>query len=252
MEILPAVTLPPSKPLAYQHTPPRSEDYHSYRNCLRWEFGFSCPFCLTHEADAVRSGASESLGLTGIEHILPQSSHKNEKTVYTNCVYCCQMCNRARSNKPSVEKPGGRKLLNPTQVAWSQHFYSSADKLLPNPVDSDAKYTHEAYNINDPRKVSLRKTRRVVIQNHLAFIKSDPDSKIALLIRTARNPSLTQSERENLVRAAHDLRRYRDRVYEDLRTYAGEPADAPKRCRCNVTTYHVIPQVLKSQLIHIN
>ncbi|HEY4261721.1 MAG TPA: hypothetical protein VGM98_16240 [Schlesneria sp.] len=250
MDILPPVTLPPNKPLVYRHNPAPSNDYHSYRKCLRWEFGFTCPFCLIHDADVVRDGKSDGLGLTGVEHILPQSTHTDDKHIYANCVYCCQKCNRARSTAPSVDK-GGRRLLNPTVVAWSDHFTAGDDRVEAIAGDADAEYTEVTYHLNDPRKVQFRRFRRKVYENHFGFLQSRPETKADLLLQTAQNPSISPAERANLVSIAKGLHDEKAKILEDLSTYAGIPSDAPSRCRCGTTDQHSLPDAFKSQLIQI-
>ena len=73
MRILPLQSQPPSTTVDRRHTPRPTTGrfgYQGYRACLRWEFGFTCAFCLLHESDFVEHGA-EGLGLLGVEHFLP-------------------------------------------------------------------------------------------------------------------------------------------------------------------------------------
>lgn len=68
MKILPPVTLPPRQPTTRRHEPKAAfgaEGYQAYRACLRWEFGFTCSFCLMHEADLTGGRAVEGLGGDG-------------------------------------------------------------------------------------------------------------------------------------------------------------------------------------------
>jgi hypothetical protein len=55
-KILPPVTQPWPQVIVRQHKPPEAK-YKTYRACLRWEFGFSCAFCLLHETDLMPCGA---------------------------------------------------------------------------------------------------------------------------------------------------------------------------------------------------
>ena len=65
MRALPPTTLPASEPIARRHAPDGA--WASFRACLRWEFGFTCAFCLLHEADFLEHGA-EGSGLFATEH----------------------------------------------------------------------------------------------------------------------------------------------------------------------------------------
>jgi hypothetical protein len=58
---LPPATHPWRRKIERQHLPIEGS-YSSFRPCVRWEFGFSCAFCLLHEADVMLSGA-EGWGL---------------------------------------------------------------------------------------------------------------------------------------------------------------------------------------------
>src|SRR5438552_905085 len=103
MNVLPLQTRPPTEAVARGHAPPRG-GFNSYRRCLRWEFGFTCAFCLLHEADLVDWGASGS-GLMTIEHRVPQSDPAVGAALaddYGNCFYACRYCNRSRGVAPLV------------------------------------------------------------------------------------------------------------------------------------------------------
>lgn len=70
IELLPFSTSPWAAPLERRHHPPQPSGrfgYQRFRPCLRWEFGFSCAFCLLHEVDFDAYG-SERSGQMSIEH----------------------------------------------------------------------------------------------------------------------------------------------------------------------------------------
>src|SRR5215210_7160639 len=129
MRILPRRTRPFPVKLERRHTPRPTRGrrgYQAFRPCLRWEFGFTCAFCLAHESDLVEHGA-EGTGLMTIEHFLPVSAGKTPVEAetlandYGNCFYACRYCNGARIAAPVVDLRG-RRLLNPCTHAWSEHF----------------------------------------------------------------------------------------------------------------------------------
>src|SRR5436190_1471867 len=90
MNTLPRQTQPATAPIPRRHTPSRA-GYATYRSCLRWEFGFTCAFCLLHEADLVEEGV-QGTGLTTIEHHVAQSADLTLVDTYENCFYACRYC----------------------------------------------------------------------------------------------------------------------------------------------------------------
>jgi hypothetical protein len=144
MKTLPPITLPPSHPMIRRHEPKpvRGEQgYQAFRACLRWDFGFTCAFCLSHEADLAGGRSIEGLGVMGVEHGLPQSKNPLRRNDYSNCFYACRYCNGARGIR--ARSVGEGSLLDPTQVAWSDHFYRSGDRLVPFEGDADVDSIRE-------------------------------------------------------------------------------------------------------------
>src|SRR5262249_26671335 len=83
--------------------------YEQFRPCLRWEFSFTCPFCLLHEAQVCPAGAAAS-SQYWIEHLSPQSERPELRNVYSNLVHACRRCNLARRYRPSVDSRKPRLL----------------------------------------------------------------------------------------------------------------------------------------------
>jgi hypothetical protein len=183
----------------------------------------------------------------GIEHILPQSTNHSEKHFYRNCVYCCQMCNRARSTKPSEDKTK-RKLLNPTKEAWQSHFTCANDKLSPAAGDVDAEYTHTAYDLDDPRKVSLRRLRRETHDALLEVLGTHP-TKEKYLLDLASDLTRDPHEHSQFIEIARTLRASINRARLTLETYLAIPKDAPASCRCGTTKQ--LPAVIDSQMADV-
>ncbi len=251
MRILPDRTSPPTQPTARRHKPGPVygvKGYQAYRACLRWDFGFTCPFCLLHEADFGRGAGIEGSGLTWIEHLLPQSSHEDAKNEYRNCVYCCRFCNRARSCAP-VARHGGR-LLDPTTSAWAGHFVAVGDRLEPKPGDADAAYTHTSYNIDDPRKVKLRECRRLLMADHWPLLANGP-AAVSRLLQLAEEQTQNPVALEKLISCARLLRTSLLRAEQDLAGYAAIPQDAPTHCHCGTRTHHSLPAELDRQTIEL-
>jgi len=223
MIVLPARTSPPDEPFEARHHPRAADGpggYRVYRSCLRWEFGFTCPYCLLHEADFAWSGA-EGLGVFWIEHYHSISETADLSNDYKNCIYSCRFCNRARSALPVLDDLG-RRLLNPRVDTWSDHFVRSKDHLQPRAGDTDAEYTCDAYDANDERKVFLRATRRDILEESLDLLEEGQEVIESLL----------REEDVDLLLAAAELRRYVHLARFIVERFAAVPADAEVPCRC--------------------
>lgn len=138
MRILPPQTQPPASPITRRHEPSPSRQWTLYRDCLRWDFGFTCPFCLLHEADLFGGAGGEGLGGMTTEHRIARSVDDSLAGDYSNCLLACRFCNRSRSNSPT--RLGDRRLLDPTQDAWADHFVVSGDEIVPVEKSTDASY----------------------------------------------------------------------------------------------------------------
>jgi hypothetical protein len=182
-----------------------------------------------------------------IEHRLPQSSHSEESNRYENCLYSCRYCNRARATAP-VEDEHGQRLLDPTHTAWADHFELDGDRLRSRPGDADAKYTHEAYSLDAPRKVRLRADRANLIEECKAILQQAP-KRMKNLLEIAGRSELPPGEREVLIAEVEDLRAHMTRAKRDLTRRAATPRDSDRECRCLSTEHHELPAALASQML---
>jgi len=76
MNLLPPELSPPEEPTVHRHQPKPAKGergFQSYRSCLRWNFGFTCAFCLLHETDFSPKFGVVGTGQMSIEHFVPQS-----------------------------------------------------------------------------------------------------------------------------------------------------------------------------------
>lgn len=216
-----------------------------YRDCLRWDFGFTCAFCLLHELDLFGGLGGEGLGGTTIEHRVLRSEDPNRQSEYGNCIYACRFCNRARSAHPL--KSRGRCLLDPTSEAWGRHFVVREDFLKPVAGDVDAIYTHEAYDLDDPRKVERRRARRVFLSD-TKLLLDELDGEIDKVMRLSeRLPEGDVDLFIAVVQMVKRLREQRSRTLADLVRYTVIPPDAPTECRCATTEMHSLPEELAKQ-----
>lgn len=245
MKILPLQTLPPQKKIERRHTPPETTGrygYREYRPCLRWEFGFTCAFCLLHEGDLADLGA-EGMGLTWIEHFQPASLNVENVNEYGNCFYTCPFCNRSRGTAPTVDGKG-RKLINPCSHAWAERFSLSDGRLFPDTTDPDAVYTAKVYDLNDPRKVERRRLRRERLEEWLRLLREGP-WHVQSLIALSEKTSL--AEAVVLVNTALSLRSQIFRAFFEIQRYAAVPRDSDNVCLCGGDEHHRLPEWLANQ-----
>ncbi len=249
MRTLPPRILPPRKPTIRRHVPPPAKRWSDYRSCLRWDFGFVCPFCLLHEADLYGGQLGEGLGGTTVEHRVPRSADPARENEYANCLYACRFCNRSRSVSPI--RTSGARLLDPTEDPWGDHFEAEDDHLKPVAGDPDADYTHRAYDFDDPRKVARRRARRELVNDRLALL-SDLGSELVVLLGLAEG--LRRRDFQKFGWALQEIQKIRSaalRALEDLKRYPAIPADAPARCRCQGTDLLSLPAELERQTLEV-
>jgi len=247
MEVLPLRTHPPRIPTRQRHNPPQASwqgGYQKYSPCLRWDFGFTCAFCLLHEADFALHGVS-GLGTFTAEHFEPQSidTQKVKVNAYANLVYACRLCNRARSAAPGAAQ--SRRLLDPTRDNWDSHFQLEGDSLLPRTGDMDASYTWEVYDLDDRRKVEKRKGRYDLLSCSIDLLKTGPAFHKELIDLAEQNPQ------KELIEKARTLDTAIRQAYLIIKHYSAIPADAPVQCRCGTTDMHSLPEEFARQAVQI-
>lgn len=245
---LPERTAPPGVAVPRAHDPSKADwdgGYREYRSCLRWDFAFTCIFCLRHETDIVPSGA-EGWGVTSAEHVELQSDDRGDENDYTNVLYACKRCNRDRSTKPRMDKLG-RKLLDPTTIAWGSRFGLEGDSIEPlDTADTDALYTRDAYDINAEKKRDARRLRAEKIGETLSRIAADRvrEKKLVEIAKIQTDEAV----RQDLLGVARELRRARREVVaEFVETYGAIPTDAAQSCRCDPAPRYDLPAWFASQ-----
>lgn len=243
--LLPARTAPADVALTRRHDPlPIAKTYSAFRDCLRWEFGFTCAICLLHERDVMQYGV-EGWGAMHVEHIVPRSLDAALVGVYSNVLYICRLCNTARSDTDQQDCQG-RRLLDPTVDVWARHFRLDADELIPCDGDVHAEYTADVYNINDARKVKLRRRRREHVSDWLGLLSSRRQ-ELVRLSSTNRRVSIEESDTVQAILRVHDdlARLYRNTPGEWV------PGDAPDHCRCGRADACRLPEPYLRQVVEI-
>ena len=82
-----------------RHGPTGYTNYESYRPWLRDEFMFRCVYCLHRE----RWNAGDTT--FNIDHFIPVSAEPGLICEYTNLLYACSRCNRAKTNIVGIPDP---------------------------------------------------------------------------------------------------------------------------------------------------
>lgn len=204
--------------------------YEHFRDCLRWEFGFTCAICLLHEVHLVLPGTgAESSGQMTIEHIVVKGTASGRllKDEYTNCLLVCRFCNVARGHHYTHERTDGTRLLNPVADVWADHFELGEDRIEPRCGDVSAGYTSTAYGINDVRRVARRQKLRELIDARFENIRSRR-LELEIIDQRLRGGEEPQWLLTHRGRVCEFIRRELDA----LRDLSGIPEDAPRACRC--------------------
>ncbi len=247
MKILPPVLRPWPREIRRRHHPSTAKGpygYRKYRQCLRWEFGFTCAFCQCHEAD-LRLHGVEGTGLTQIEHFVPVSHDREGINDYTNCFYICCFCNSSRGVAPIRDPQGDVQLLNPCEGIWGQRFNIEDDRLEPLADDPNAAYTRDVYALNDPRKTWMRRQRRTIVRDRLSFLKRGQTARDRLLEQASRIPE------PGLVDAAMVIDEALKKALHDIELLVAVPGDAKVPCSCREDKLCQLPSVLTEQTIEI-
>lgn len=254
MEILPEEINPFPQQITRRHKPKRTrrkDGYQSFRQCLRWEFGFTCALCLLHESDLAPRGAESAEGfrLTTVEHLTTRHARPELANAYRNCIYACQMCNGARSTKPRTWH--GARLLNPVTSVWSEHFAAAKGYLVPRPGDADAAYTESAYDLNDPIKVGIRLARARHLAYLLKVVRRGPAQLRTLEVEIARTSGTVGNVlREYAAKLKEDIAV----ALEEIQRYAAIPRDRKTQagCKCLHAGTHTLPSALAQQVVDVD
>lgn len=125
-----------------QDTPSRNyngypyKDYRRFKEYLRKDFKKKCGY--TNCYDEWFGG----IGTFQIDHFLPQETHPELVSEYSNLVYCCSYVNRAKSNLVS------EKFLDPCEEDYNEHFYrNEKGEIFPVASSEAAKYMHKTLQL---------------------------------------------------------------------------------------------------------
>lgn len=92
------------------------DNYNKYKEPLRADFNKRCGYC--DDSDFYMGGKR---GFQ-IDHFKPQKHFVELETVYSNLVYACPFCNRAKWDKWEDEKG----FIDPCEDEYDEHLYRNA------------------------------------------------------------------------------------------------------------------------------
>jgi hypothetical protein len=194
------------------------------------------------------SYGAEGWGVTQVEHLIARSHDASLIGVYVNVIYICRLCNGDRSDT-EPEDDQSRRLLDPTRDVWSEHFRIEGDMLVPFEGDVDADYTADVYDINDPRKVRLRKRRRERRSDFLAVLNPRLARLAQLNFRDTCGDPTEKGEIAQAISTVHDEIARLCRLADQG---AWVPDDAPTRCRCGRAAARTLPATYLRQVVEID
>lgn len=105
--------------------------YRQYRDQLEADFNSRCGYCDAH------NDVLWARGHYHIDHFAPHSLFPELKETYTNLVYACPFCNRAKSNKwhgnnSEVHNDGVKGFIDPCENEYDEHLSRTEDgKIVP-------------------------------------------------------------------------------------------------------------------------
>lgn len=197
------------------HGPPVARPYDEYRSCLRLETAYTCVYCLSTEPEV---GPKEAFGGFEIEHFRPQSAYKAGKNLYSNLLWSCKACNRAKRETwpTAAEVQNGSEFLDPYVHSLADHLRISGYEVVAVDGSPAGQYIIDEINLNSPLHIMRRKTREAAVVK-LASMRALVDH-LASSVAPADQPKLLAIRKElgELELGLRDI----------------PPWDAPDSCAC--------------------
>lgn len=139
----------------------------------------------------------------------------------------------------------GRRLLDPCSPPWASHFRQDGDEL--HATTPDGAYTAEAYDLNQPVTIALRRDRREAIGESLQVLVEVPALLDGLMtgidLRSAR-------EQRMLLDVAEQLHKALAAAQRTLIQLSAIPSDAGCECTCDANACE-LSDAVATTLLHI-
>jgi hypothetical protein len=130
-------------------------------------------------------------------------------------------------------------------TAWSDHFEAEGHRLVP--TSDDGRFTEEIYDLNEDRRIVVRRNRYRKLRTAITLIENAP-RVIRQLLRTSER--LPWRQRRENVEAAQFLRAQLMDAFQAVRRFRAIPTDAPTECR-GAEDERVLPEYLRDQVIDV-
>ena len=167
-----------------------------------------------------------------IDHVLPRESHAEREADYSNLVLACSNCNRTKSSyDPS--RGGGAALLDPTDIAWGDHFDARDGDLVAR--TEAAREVAQRVGVNHDLKRALRRARAAKVGALLRRVevgRLESRTHRGTLLRLLDEPGRTAAEREALAAALTGLDGALAPLLDALARWALPPPGTPE-CLCD-------------------
>jgi hypothetical protein len=171
-------------PIKRTHRPPvvRAD---GYRRCLRLDFKNRCAYCLSHEREVA---PGQAYGGFEVEHFRPESRFPKCRDQYSNLLWACQACNRAkRAQWPTdAEARQGCHFVDPTSEGLGKYVDLQGDRVVSVNTNPAGDYMIEAICLNSPVH-KLRRHERKDAAVQVAYLT-------VLLDRLRNEPVLDPAE----------------------------------------------------------
>ncbi len=212
-------------PIRRSHKPPKARPFAEYRNCLRFEFAYTCAYCLASEREV---GPSDKYGGFEIEHFKPRGvrQFRNLRCYYPNLLWACHACNRAKSDTwPSVrELANGVRFIDPCVEPLGKYLSIRGDKVVALTSNPAGQYMIDEVNLNSAQHVQRRQRRQKLARN-FALLEATAETLRRRIKPGMSDEAETLAELDTLTRALNDLRLTQG-------VPPSPPWDAPTDCRC--------------------
>lgn len=160
----------PDKPLVRKHDPKGYRTVESYRDWLRDDFNYRCPFSLIRETWVSEKEFE-------IDHLKPRVTHPDLVLTYENLVYVYHVCNNTK---------GARELPDPSEVCLSECLEVLPDGKIIH-KNEDGRIIVRTLRLDGPIHTQLREKWIWLYQKAL----SDQELMERLFGVTRNKPDLT-------------------------------------------------------------
>jgi hypothetical protein len=132
---------------------PAGKDYSDYRPYLRYDFFYSCAYCMITEAEA-------SAIRFVIDHYEPRQACPELQHEYSNLMYACDPCNTLKGDRcpPAEARVAGLRFFRPDSDWFADHFRLVDIRLVAE--SRTGWFTIEALDLNRQSLRRLREFRR--------------------------------------------------------------------------------------------